>query len=384
MKPMPTNTNHRVTGGLLLALALVIVLLAGREFRAQLRPDAIFPSPAMTGIHRLSEFNPLLAGSPGDTDIYVFEGREPGGTLLVLGGTHATEISGVMTAVLMVETLEVRAGRVLVIPRANASAATHTMAREAHPSHIEIPTQGGVRRFRYGARFSNLVHQKPDPLVFRHPASPRILQGREARNLNRVYPGVQDGTLTERVAWAIVELIRHEDVNVAFDLHEAPPDRNLVNAIVATESGTDIAAEATILLQLEGTNVHLESSSTRFRGLSHREWEDATEAIPFLMETGSPVQGRLRGRTDGALAVTGRDHWYQVAAQKGWLAMPYDERGIPLESRVARHLAGILAILEIYNAKPETRPILLEGLPPSRTLQEKGLGFCLGMPDKLK
>jgi len=384
MNPLDPHTSPRASGIVLLALAAVTVFLAGREFRAQLRPDTIIPSPELTGVRRLSDFNPFLAGTPGDSDIYVFEGPESGGALLVLGGTHATEIAGVMAAILMVETLEVRAGRVFVIPRANASAATHTMAREGHPSHIEIPTPGRVRRFRYGARFTNPIHQRPDPVVFRHPASPRVLPGCEARNLNRVFPGVKDGTLTERVAWAIVELIRHEDVDIAFDLHEAPPDRDLVNAIVATESGTDIAAEATILLQLEGINIHLESSSTRFRGLSHREWEDSTEAIPFLMETGNPVQGRLRGRTDADLAVTGRDHWYEVASRRGLLAMPYDERGIPLEIRVARHLAGIRAILEIYNADSGAHTILLDGLPEPGNLQEKGLGFFLGMPGRLQ
>jgi len=288
----------------------------------------------------------------------------------------------VMAAVVLVETLDVQAGRVFVIPRANASAATHTSSPEAHPAHIEIPTPAGPRRFRYGARFTNPIHQRPDPLVFRHPASPRTLQGREARNLNRVYPGVRHGTLTERVAWAILELIRQEQVDVAFDLHEAPPDRNLVNAIVTSRSGTDIAAEATIRLQLDGIDIHLETSSRDFRGLSHREWEGASGAIPFLMETGNPGQGRMRGRTDAALMVSGRDRLYEAASLKGWLAMPYGNGGIPMERRVAQHLAGIRTILEVYNLEAGASSIRFAGVPDADNLQDKGLGFFLQSPDR--
>jgi len=361
-----------------LLLAVLPVWLATSSFRAQLPPEIMFPSAALTRIQRLSDFNPALAGTPGDTDVYVFEGAEPGGSLLVLGGTHATEIAGTMTAVLLVETLDVQTGKVFVVPRANASAATHTMPGEAHPQFITIPTPAGSRRFRYGARYTNPVHQRRDPVVFRHPASPRILQGCEARNLNRVYPGAQDGTLTERVAWAIVELIRLERVDVAFDLHEAPPERNLVNAIVAPEPSQDIAPQATIMLQLAGWDFHLESSSAEFRGLSHREWADATATRPFLMETANPVQGHLRGRTTARLAVTGRDDQYATAARRGLLAMPYDSTGIALETRVSRHLAGIAAIVDLYNGKAPSARIDMGGWPDAGPLQDNGLGRYLG------
>jgi len=369
--------DNRLRTTAVLLLAVVTVILAAAEFRSQHVVETLYPSAALSRTRQLSDYNPALAGTPGNTEVYVFEGREPGGSLLVLGGTHATEIAGTMTAVLLVESLAIRTGRVFVVPHANASAATHTRAREAHPAFIEIATVHGTRRFRYGSRYTNPVHQRPDPDQFRHPASPRILQGREARNLNRVYPGVPDGTLTEKVAWAIVELIRREKVDIAFDLHEAPPDRNLVNAIVASEPGQEIAAQATIMLQLSGWDFHLEASSPEFRGLSHREWTDATDTQPFLMETANPVQGRLRGRTTTLLAVTGRDDLYAAAARSGLLAMPYDSTGVALETRISRHLAGIAAILDIRNETAAAR-IEIGGWPAFSQLQNEGLGKYLG------
>ncbi|MCP4573991.1 MAG: succinylglutamate desuccinylase [bacterium] len=377
---MTARPGRLVAGSALLALAAVVALLSGREFRAHHAPDPVFPSPALTGIRSLGDYNPGLTDTPGDSEVYLFTGGQPGGTLLVLSGTHADEIAGVVAAVLMVENLDVQAGRVIVVPRANASSATHTRPREGHPSHIEVPTPGGIRRFRYGARFTNPVHQRPDPLVFRHPASSRVRGGHEARNLNRVYPGARTGTLTERVAWAIVELIRSEQVDIAFDLHEASPDRDLVNTIVASNNGADLAATATILLQLQGLDYGLEVSPEEFRGLSHREWPDATGTRAFLTETGNPVQGYLRGRTSTDLAVTGRDDWYLRAERMGLLAMPYDEQGIPLETRVGRHLEGIRAILETFNSEAEARPIRIEGLPRVADLERDGLGGWLVAP----
>lgn len=368
-----------ITACLLLAAALLIGATAP-GFRTQWVTETLHPAPALTAVRHLSDYNPALAGTPGDTEIYEFAGTDTGGTLLVLGGTHATEIAGVMTAVLLVESLDVSAGRVLVVPRANASAATHTQPGEAHPPFITIVTRSGPRRFRYGARCTNPLHQRPDPPVFRHPASPRPLAGEEARNLNRVYPGLADGTLTERVAWAIIRLIVDERVDLAFDLHEAPPERDLANTIVASEASADLAAAATIALQLDGWDFRLESSAAGFRGLSHREWTDATDTRPILMETTNPVQGRLRGRTTAELAVSGRDPCYGVAAAHGLLAIPYDGRQTRLETRIARNLAALGAILEAYNAEARGAPIRMGGYPDAVRLQAEGLGAFLGAP----
>ena len=364
----------------LLLLAAGLVVMSARVFRAQLRPDEIHPSPALTRVLSLGDFNPELAGGPGDAEVYVFEGDGVGGSLLVLGGTHPDEIAGVLAAVLLVETLEVEAGRVFVVPRANASAATHTRPGEAHPSHVAIETPGGPRRFRCGARFANPVHQTPDPITFRRDDVPYVRTGREARNLNRAYPGVRDGTLTERIAWAVMELIRRERIDLAFDLHEAPPDRRLVNAIVAAESSLEIATLAVLDLELQGWVFHLESSSSAYRGFSHREWEDGTGARPVLIETANPIQGRWRGRTSADLALTGRDANYLAMAGRGRLFMPYDESGVPVDGRVARQLAAVRAVLEAHNAERPDAAVRLGGVPAAEAIRSEGLGAHLAPP----
>ena len=374
---MNRRQEQRLRATALLLLTGVLVALAARPFRTQHAVEVLYPSTSLSEVRHLSDYNQHLTGTAGDTEVYVFEGDEPGGALLIAGGTHANELAGVMTAVLLVETLAVRTGRVFVIPHANASAATATRPREADPAFIELTTPTGVRHFRYGSRFTNPVHQRPDPPSFRHPASPMTRQGCEARNLNRVYPGVQDGTLTERVAWAITELIRQEDIALAFDLHEAPPERRLVNAIVATETSLDLAAEAVLALQMDGWDFHLEASSPAFHGFSHREWTDATATRPILIESANPAQGRWRDRTTTDLPLTGNDANYRRLAAAGRLPMPYDLGGIPIERRVARHLAGLSAILAVYNADPATAPIGIGGWPSAAELESDGLGKCV-------
>ena len=124
----------------------------------------------------------------------------------------------------------------------------------------------------------------------------RRCPGSETRNLNRAYPGRPDGTLTERIAFAITTLIERERVDLAIDLHEASPEYPVVNTIVAHQRAVDLAALASVNLQAIGMTIGLETSPENLHGLSHREWGDATPALAVLMETTNPAQGRLRGR----------------------------------------------------------------------------------------
>src|SRR5690606_38825221 len=210
--------------------------ITGAEFAAKHEPDVLYPGPGVTDVRRRSDYHPRLARCPGDTPVsvldgkqahataavwggtrpdacagvrpvYVLEGKQPGATVLVLGGTHPDEFAGFMAAVLLVERAEVEQGRLIVIPQANASGFTHNQPGEGHPAYIEIETPGGTRRFRLGARATNPVHQWPDPDVYVQ-ASGQQLSGSETRNLNRAYPGRPDGTLTEQIAYAIVQLIK--------------------------------------------------------------------------------------------------------------------------------------------------------------------------------
>jgi hypothetical protein len=377
---MTINRSRALKIAVSLSLTVLLVVLSARLFRKQNEPEALHPSAALTRTFRLSEINPHLKGTPGDTDVYAFDSGVPGGSLLVLGGTHASEIAGQLTAVMMLENLRVDAGRVFIIPLANASAITNTEPQEAHPLGVTFETAGGVRFFRFGSRFTNPVHQWPDPEVYVQPSSGMTLAGNETRNLNRAYPGVADGNLTERIAWAITELIRREEIDLSFDLHESSPEYPVVNAIVASEVSQDIASMALVTLQMEGWEFTLEPSPPNFRGLSHREWTDHTKTLPFLLETTSVIMGRLRGRTNPELALEGKDDGYVLAAKAGVLYASFDVEGIPIEKRVARHLAAIAAIVDAYNSLDPERAVLAGGWPAPADLLANGYGRYLAAP----
>jgi hypothetical protein len=174
-----------------------------------------------------------------------------------------------------------------------------------------------------------------------------------------------------------MELLKKENVTVAFDLHEAAPEIPIINAIVAHEKNSDMAAGAVLNLELDGLQYALEISPRSFHGLSHREWGDGTEALPFLMESSNPIQGRLRGPTTEELIVQGKDDRYREAAQLGTFRITYDLDGESLARRVGRHMQAFKAILASYNEQHAEKPIVLENLPNYSDLLTHGVGFYL-------
>ena len=362
--------------GLLLCL-LAFVGWAGMEFRNSRVPEPLYPPANLSHVRHLSDYFGGLKGTRGDADVFVFEGAESGGTALVLGGTHPNEAAGYIAAVLLLENARVSRGRLIVVPRANASGFTHSEPGEAFPQFYTVDTPAGPRRFRYGSRFTNPLDQWPDPEVYLHFTSKQELSGGEPRNLNRNFPGREKGSFTERVTHAITELVKREQVDLVIDLHEASPEYPVINAIIAHERGMDVAALANLTLQSEGIQYSLEPSPANFHGLTHRELGDATTTMAILMETANPVQGRLRGKTDPAKVVTGIDNCYLDAADADLVRVPYDSSGIPLSVRVGRHLAGVHALIESRNLLHSDQPITVEGLPSYSELQTRGLGEYL-------
>lgn len=368
---------HRLRAGVFLVLAAAACLVAGREFVAMWQPDVIRPSGGLTRTGRLSQYCASLGGSRADATIYVYDSGVPGATMLVLGGTHPNEPAGFLAATVLVENVVMTAGRLIVIPQACADGFTSTDPLEGVPGHFTIPTAHGNRVFRFGARAANVVDQWPDPLVYLQYPSGQQLSGNETRNLNRAYPGRPDGTTTERTAYAIMQLIEKERVTLAVDLHEAAPEIPIINALITHEKGRDIAAGAVLNLEIEGLQYALELSPPNFRGLSHREWGDRTEAIPFLMETSNPIQGRLRGRTSEELILEGEDSLYLKAARLGTVRITYDDAGEPLARRVGRHLQGLRAIIESFREQHPELPFTYTGMPGYAELLERGVGGYL-------
>jgi len=372
-----TLISPGIRGALLLAVAALAAALVAPAFTGMRAADPIFPGPGVTREGRLSDYDPGLARTAGDTPVYVLRGARAGGTMLVLGGTHGDEPAGYLAAVVLIERAQVESGTVVVVPRANASGFTHNVPQEGHPARFAVETPAGPRWFTFGARATNPVHQWPDPQVYTLAGSGQTLSGSETRNLNRAYPGRPDGSLTERIAHAIVSLIRRERVDLACDLHEASPEYPVVNTIVAHERATELAALVNVRLQAAGVEIGLEPSPPALHGLSHREWGDATDALAVLMETTNPAQGRLRGQTSAGQVVSGRDRFYTDAAARGRLSVPFPGAGWPLDVRVARHLAGVTAFAESLGEIPPGREIVLTGVPDYASVVQQGLGRFL-------
>ena len=183
--------------------------------------------------------------------------------------------------------------------------------------------------------------------------------------------------MTEEVVYGIVQLIRQEKVAMTIDLHEASPEYPVINAIVAHERAMDYAAEVTIGLQMDGIKIGLEPSPKSLRGLSHRELGDATDTLAILMETANPAQGRLRGATNAALVVTGKDVMYERAAKLNRLFVPYDEKGQPIDLRVARHVTAINEFLNVLSVKNPAQAVVLNRVPSYKDMVKKGIGSYL-------
>ncbi|MCB1059829.1 MAG: succinylglutamate desuccinylase/aspartoacylase family protein [Calditrichaeota bacterium] len=370
--------NYRAV--ILLVLVVASTLWVGFGFRKSQIDEALYPSPALTKTFKLSDYFGSLKGTRGDTDVYEFQSGQDGGTVLVLGGTHCDEPASYLAAYMLIERLQVNRGRVLVIPRANRSALSHTMPGEAHPQHFDIQTETGSRQFRMGCRYTNPLDQWPDPEVYLHYPSNQELSGADSRNLNRCYPGRADGRFTERIAYAITTLVDQEKVDLVIDLHEASLEYPVINAIVAHDRAMDCAAMAVLELQIEGLEFALEPSPPNFHGLSHRELGDHTPTDATLMESANVIQGRLRGKTDANVILTGKDPMYVRAAQIDLTRVPYDEAGIPIEVRVGRHIEGAKKLISSFSVLYEDRAVEIDGLPTYDELQTEGVGAFLSTP----
>ena len=364
-------------GAVLLVLAAAVAVVSGREFADQWKPLPVKHGPGVTEVRRLSDYLAALKGSRGDTELYVLAGKKPGGTVLILWGTHPNEASGYVAAVTLVENVRMEAGRMLLLPQANASGFTATDPQEATPPAFCLDTPNGKRWFRYGGRGTNPMDQWPDPDIYLHSPSGQTLAGNQTRNMNRAYPGRKDGNFTERCAFAVTEMVRRENVHLVIDLHEASPEYPVINAIVSHEKAMPLASAVVMSMELRGIKIGLEPSPQNLHGLTHRELGDHTDALAVLMETANPSQGRLRGRMSVDLIVSGRDKMYLKAARTGRLFVEFDEKGHPLTERVSRHLAWIEEFLKAFSEIYAQSPITPGYFPPPEEIPASGLGKFL-------
>ena len=363
---------------------LALLFFSGTSFyRSRHLKEPVVAGAGIAKVVKLGDYFEGIRGTINDANVFVLEGTEPGGTILVLGGSHPEEPAGRLAAWILAEQGVVRKGRLLIVLSANRSATTVTRLGGAYPPDFSIKTDWGVQTFRMGDRWSNPLDQWPDPEVYVHYPSRQELAYVDIRNLNRTWPGRPNGTLTERTCYALTELIRREKVDIVIDLHEAELQYPVISTIVAHQKGQDLAAMASMMISgSEGFNIGVEYSPLSLHGLSHREIGDNTDAISLLLEAPEPFLDATRGRTGTDLLLTGRDPFIVKAGRHGLLFEKIDEKGWPIDIRVGRHTSAILQILETWSGDKPEKAIVIEGVPRYEEVIAKGIGAFLRDPSK--
>jgi hypothetical protein len=361
-----------------LSVIAIICIICGIKFIQMWEDPELYPGEGLTDQVMLSKWFEGIKDTAFDTPVYHFKGEQEGAKILVLGGTHANEPAAAISAITMLENItSVEFGEIYVIPWANHSGATHTEPMEGNPQFFTINTgEKDGRTFRFGSRKTNSIHQWPDPTIYRHQMG-TTLGGQETLNLNRCYPGKKNGYGTEQVAYAIVELLKKEKIDLAIDLHESSPEYPVNNAIVFHQDAAELAVTTQMMMEMYDISIGLEESPVSLRGLSHREWGDSTDALAVLFEVANPSQGRMRGASSEELILTGKDKFYVNAAERGQLFVAYDESGYSLDLRVARHLATIFGFFDSWNMLYPDKMILADGVPTYDEIIEDGLGTFL-------
>ncbi len=376
---MKNEKRVKIVLGILFAALLVtggLPLHKHRRFRTP-----VVAGPGVTRVIRLSEYLPSLKGTSADTNVYVLEGKEPGGKALVMAGTHPNEPAGALAAIILIENATIEKGTLYVIPTFNVSASRETKPGDGYPLYFNIPTPWGEKRFRIGNRDASPLDQWPDPDVYVHFPEKQLLSYLDVRNTNRTWPGRPNGLLMERVTFATMELIRKNDVGVAVDMHGAETMFPVTNCIVAPEKSAKIATIVSMTVKaIEGFDNHVEPSPENFRGLSHREIGDYSDAYPFLLEAPIPFLDQPTGPKTEKLMLDGKDPFLLSLAKKKRLFVPYDESGWPMDKRVGQHMSVFLEILRQYSKKFPEKAIRMSGVPRYAEIVKNGSGFYFHDP----
>ncbi|MCK6560077.1 succinylglutamate desuccinylase/aspartoacylase family protein [candidate division KSB1 bacterium] len=335
----------------------------------------IVAGPGVTKVTNLSDYCESLRGTMADTKVFFLEGKEPGGKVLVMANTHATEIDAILAALIFIENAVVEKGTVIIIPQFNHSASRTTKPGDGYPLFFEIPTAWGSKKFRLGDRGASPLEQWPDPDVYVHYPDKQLLSFLDARNTNRTWPGRPDGPLMERVTYAAMQLLRTEQVDLAIDVHGAETMFPVTNCIVAPEKSMRLATMASLTVKaMEGFENHVEPSPQGFRGLSHREIGDFSETLPFLLEAPFPFLDQPTGPKTIALLLTGKDPFLLSLAKQKKLFVPYDETGWPVSQRVGQHCSVALEIIKQFSRKNAERAIVVGNVPRYAEIVENGVG----------
>ena len=126
----------------------------------------------------------LMKETPHATPAFIFDSGMSGKNVMILGGTHGNEPASYEAALRLLEQLEnklPRSGKVILIPLANRQSVINYNRR------IPVPVGADIER----------------------------------GNLNRCYPGKENGLPMEQMAYEIEQFAREHKVDIFIDIHEA-------------------------------------------------------------------------------------------------------------------------------------------------------------------
>ena len=370
----------RVLNIVVFIVALLFAVPASVDFLKMHKNEEIAENPNLTEVKMLSAYAPRLKGTDLDTEVYFFDSGVEGGTFLILGGTHPNESAGMLSAVALIENIEVTEGRVIIIPRTNNSGFTHTSPLDGMQDFFTLTlSDGSERSFRVGNRLTNPVDQWPD-VNYYEGTSGRTIYGTEnpeVRNVNRLYYGTEDGVLTEQVCYGIYNLINEEGVDLTMDTHEGSPeflylDCTMVNMKRDNTKAMSIASDMALSMNFDDLDMRVEYSGVTSYGLSHRSLGDNTDSMMTLMETYNPSMGPLHGKMDDDLIINGNEPNYYEAHKDGYIYFQVPEDGYPLIERVPRHIACIEYLSEAYSWEYPEKAISFTGLGDYYSIVEGG------------
>ena len=365
--------------------AVLCGAFAGWQFyEHRIYEEPVVLGPGVTEVRKLSEYSPAVKDTVNDCNVYILDSGKPGGTALLIGGTHPEEPAANLSSLIFVENAVPESGRLLVINRANNSASLCTRMGEAYPRFYSLETPWGKRTWRMGDRCASPLDSWPDPEVYIHYPSGQNLAYMDIRNLNRAWPGREDGLLVERTTYAMMELIRKEKVDMVLDYHEAELEYPVENTIVVHENAQAVGAMTSMMLTSATfpVPIGMEFSPKMLHGLSHREIGDNSQAMSLLAEVAEPMLDRIRGITDEELLMSGKDRFVMKAGEHKLLYAPMDEKGWPIDIRVARHVTTFMTMLQVLAQMDPSKALILEGIPNYNTLVEKGIGSYFRNPEE--
>jgi len=368
---------------LILLAGVALTFPAGVSFyRHRHLKEPVVISSGVTQVKKLGDYFDKIRSTTNDCNLYFLEGKEPGATMMVIGGTHPEEPAGRLAPWIFAENAHIQKGRLILVLSANRSASTVTRPSGAYPQDFTIPTDWGRQKFRMGDRWTNPLDQWPDPEVYIHYPSGQNLAYVDIRNLNRVWPGRANGTLTEQTTYALMNVIRSEKVDVVIDLHEAELQYPVINTIVAHEKGQDLATLVSMTLtDFEEFKIGTEFSPKNLHGLSHREIGDHSDAISLLCEAPEPFLDATRGITNRKQLLEGKDEFVVKAGEHGLLFAPIDSTGWPIDVRVGRHTSTILQTFESWNEDHPDKEIICNSVPRYAEVIKNGIGHYLKNPN---